>query len=230
MSEIKLLEVTMEPFVLESLYSRLHLQEEEDRREFQELAVAVHKLGRPRVLVMECEGRRLSDEELQIADVIFRGKVFSAVCGGLEQVFLYCATCGPETRVLEAGLDMFQRYWLEELRMRQLQAALQLLENWLRNEKGMERPVRMGPGSGAVELWPLNELDKVFHLLGKGRFLPSAGVELTESMLMLPAKSTAGLYYSAAADFHSCQLCRRENCPNRQVPFHAGLWERTMTD
>lgn len=228
MAKAILLQAAPLSFRLEELYAQLHLQEEEDRQEFRELALAVETIGRPRALVLECLTERPQPQELRIGEVTFQGKVFAACCGNLDRVFLYCATCGPETRSLEAGLDVFQRYWLDQLRLEQLKAALQCIAGFLQQDLGLERIASVGPGSGAAELWPLEELDKLFSLLGEKRFLAPLGVELTDSMLMLPEKTTAGLYYASGADFHSCQLCQRKNCPNRRDAFNAGLWERTM--
>lgn len=228
MSKAILLQAAPESFQLETLYTRLHLQEDDDRQEFRDLARTVEKLGRPRALVLECRTERPQPQELRIGEVTFRGKVFAACCGNLDRVFLFCATCGPETRPLEAGLDVFQRYWLDQLRLEQLKAALQCIAGYLKNDQEIERFSSLGPGSGAAELWPLTELDKLFSLLGEKRYLAPLGVELTDSMLMLPEKTTAGLYYATSTDFHSCQLCQRENCPNRKEALNAGLWDKTM--
>ncbi len=228
MSKAILLQAVPESFQLDTLYTRLHLQEEEDRREFRELAHTVEKLGRPRALVLECHPERPHPDKLRIGNVTFQGKVFAACCGNLDRVFLYCATCGPETRPLENGLDVFQRYWLDQLRLEQLKASLRGIADYLKNNHGIERFSSLGPGTGAADLWPLNELDKLFFLLGKNKYLAPLGVELTDSMLMLPEKTSAGLYYASTTDFHSCQLCQRENCPSRKVAFNAEMWNKTI--
>ncbi len=227
MSQAILLPAAAEPFPLEALYAQLHLQDEEDRQAFRALAAAAEKLGRPRALVLECRAERTQEQELRVSEVTFRGRVFAACCGKLDRVFVYCATCGPETRPLEEGLDVLQRYWLDQLRLEQLKAARHAIAVFLHQERGIERIAAIGPGAGAEGLWPLPELEKVFSLLGDTRYLAPLGVELTESMLMLPEKTTAGLFYAATEDFHSCQLCRREQCPSRKAAFAPRLWAKT---
>ncbi|NLF92701.1 MAG: hypothetical protein GX564_02340 [Oligosphaeraceae bacterium] len=228
MSTAILLPAAPEPFQLEALSARLCLQEEEDRQAFRALAAAAEKLGRPRALVLECLAERTQAQELRIGAVTFRGRVFAACCGKLDRVFVYCATCGPETRPLEDGLDVLQSYWLDQLRLEQLKAAQHAIAAFLHQDRGIKRIAAIGPGAGAEGLWPLPELAKVFALLGDTRYLAPLGVELTESMLMLPEKTTAGLYYAATEDFHSCQLCQREQCPNRKDAFNPRLWAKTM--
>jgi len=44
------------------------------------------------------------------------------------------------------------------------------------------------------------------------------GIELTESLLMVPQKSVSGVRFANAHDYVNCRLCPRENCPNRRAP------------
>ena len=85
----------------------------------------------------------------------------------------------------------------------------------------------MNPGSGERSLWPIEEQRPLFKLLGS--IETAIGVHLTDSFLMLPNKSVSGFYYKTDKEFHNCQLCKRDHCPNRQKPFDSELWhERAM--
>ncbi len=83
----------------------------------------------------------------------------------------------------------------------------------------------MKPGS--LTDWPLREQRTLFALLGDVR--SAIGVELTDSLLMVPRKSVSGILFVAEETFASCQLCPREDCPNRRAPYDAGLFERKYT-
>jgi hypothetical protein len=77
----------------------------------------------------------------------------------------------------------------------------------------------MAPGSLAD--WPIEEQAPLFKLLGDVD--ASIGVKLTDSMLMLPAKSISGVYFPADVSFFSCQLCPRERCESRKAKYDPKL-------
>ncbi len=68
----------------------------------------------------------------------------------------------------------------------------------------------------------------LFALLGDVR--SAIGVELTDSLLMVPRKSVSGILFVAEETFASCQLCPRQDCPNRRAPYDAGLFERKYAE
>ena len=78
----------------------------------------------------------------------------------------------------------------------------------------------MAPGSLDAE-WPITEQTPLFSLLGDAA--QKVGVELTESCLMVPAKSISGIYFSADKHFESCSMCTRENCPNRRAKYNKDM-------
>ncbi len=43
---------------------------------------------------------------------------------------------------------------------------------------------------------------------------------------MVPTKSVSGILFPAEESFASCQLCPRENCPNRRAPYDPELFDR----
>jgi hypothetical protein len=83
--------------------------------------------------------------------------------------------------------------------------------------------VRMNPGSGDADIWPIQQQAPLFALLGNVR--ERIGVELTPTFLMIPNKSASGVLFAAEKDFRSCQVCRREHCSGRGAPFDARLWD-----
>jgi hypothetical protein len=77
----------------------------------------------------------------------------------------------------------------------------------------------MTPGS--LDDFPLSEQLGVFAMLGDPH--TSIGVDLNDSYLMKPMKSVGGVMFSTQFDFESCQLCPREDCPNRRSPYQPEL-------
>ena len=81
----------------------------------------------------------------------------------------------------------------------------------------------MHPGSGDVSVWPIEQQQALFSLLGDVE--SEIGVRLTESFLMMPNKTLSGILFPTETDFGACQVCRRENCPSRKAPFDEALWQ-----
>ena len=73
----------------------------------------------------------------------------------------------------------------------------------------------MNPGS--LPQWPLSQQRVLFSLLGD--VTGAIGVELTESCLMIPAKSTSGILFDSDTEYNNFRFCPMENCPGRSAPF-----------
>jgi hypothetical protein len=84
----------------------------------------------------------------------------------------------------------------------------------------------MSPGSGDVEIWPVSQQKELFAILDG--VTPHIGVRLTDSMLMIPNKSVSGIVFPTEVDYRGCQVCHRQNCPNRSAPFDEDLWRSTQ--
>ena len=79
----------------------------------------------------------------------------------------------------------------------------------------------LNPGSGNVDIWPIEQMIPLFSLLDQGN---PVGVSLSESALMIPNKSIAGvIFFSPGTDYESCAYCERERCPDRRVAFVESL-------
>ena len=159
--------------------------------------------------VVEIEGQR------------FRGKALG-VLHNIHRVFPYVATCGDGMENFDfSEFDMFAPYWLDAIKMQALGAARKATLDYCKERYHMSRPMSLNPGSGNVDIWPIQEQKKLFSLLDDG--VP-VGVRLTESSLMVPNKSISGmLFTSPDVDYESCAYCERENCPDRRVPFANAL-------
>ena len=73
----------------------------------------------------------------------------------------------------------------------------------------------MNPGS--VPSWPLTGQRELFEVIGG--VTESTGITLTESCLMLPSKSTSGMYFTSADQFVNCAYCSILSCPNRLAAY-----------
>jgi len=157
----------------------------------------------------------------------FVSRVLRANLDEVGRVFPYVATCGPELDTVPvAADDTFGQFCRDTIKEMALYAAIAHLGSYLKEAYALEKLVSMNPGSGDVEVWPIEQQKALFAFFGDVQ--QSIGVVLTDSCLMVPNKSVSGLLYASEHDFASCQLCHRAKCPGRRAPFDPHLWEERL--
>lgn len=197
----------------------------EDLDDAQDEALAVYQKAKdvlkPKVLICE---RFITSHlmiegipSITIDGIVFKGKALR-VLDGIHRVFAYVATCGDEMENLDVShMDMLAPYWVDSIKQQGLRDARLALMAYCRQTCGISRPKSLNPGSGNVDIWPIEEQGGLFEILGGTQDI---GVSLTESFLMLPNKSISGIIFaSPTVDYESCAYCEKERCPDRRVPF-----------
>jgi cobalamin-dependent methionine synthase I len=116
---------------------------------------------------------------------------------------------------------MLQGFWAEAIKESALFCAARALDEDLQQRYRLGRVAAMNPGS--LNDWPIQQQRVLFGLMGK--LSGQVGVCLTDSMLMIPTKSVSGIHFPTEVSFASCQLCPRENCPNRRASYDPGLYQ-----
>lgn len=216
------------PFSLdrEALLEQMRLEPGTDEAaEFGELVEKAAAIGRPKAGYTV----RYIDERKDAAVVTIGGVTFTSptLCRnleGIERVFPFLATCGREVETIALDRDDFlQAYYWDAIKGALLECARRYLQQHLERRFLLPTTAAMSPGSGDVDIWPIEQQRLLFRLLDD---VPEAvGVTLTESCLMVPIKSISGIRFPAERDFRSCSVCRREDCPSRCAPFDPELWE-----
>ncbi len=175
----------------------------------------------PKVLISE---RFITDHTrfdglptVTIDGVVFTGKALR-VLDDIHRVLAYVATCGNEMECQDlTHMDMLAPYWVDSIKAQALRDARLALMAYCRESCGISKPKSLNPGSGNVDIWPIEQQQGLFEVLGGTQEI---GVSLTESFLMLPNKSISGfIFASPTIDYESCAYCEKERCPNRRVPF-----------
>lgn len=166
---------------------------------------------------------RFVDQEgthIRIGQIEFCGKILSRL-EGTHRVFPYITTCGTGLEDLDLSpYDFLAFYWLDILKTQALRQAQRELKEYMSTTYKVTRTNSLNPGSGNVDIWPIDQLSGVFSLLGgSGR----TNVTLTESSLMIPNKTIAGMMFDTKTSYESCAYCSRENCPDRRAPFEHEL-------
>jgi hypothetical protein len=179
----------------------------------------VENLQPKSLITMEYIEKRSKDDSgvvIQVGSSRFKGKVLSEL-DGVHRLFPYIATCGNEMESFDtSSLDMLAPFWLDTLKTMALGVIRLHTVQYIKDTYGIEKVSSVNPGSGNVDIWPVQELCGIFDLLDQGNPI---GVTLTPSSLMIPNKTISGLLYESDTTFTSCIYCEREPCPGRKEPF-----------
>ena len=208
-----------------ALLARVHVvPDSEDAAAFTALIDQAREVARPKALYAEAfvEGR--SDDTIRIDGITFTSRMLRRKLEVVERVFPYVATCGHEMDgVALPADDVLVQFWWDAIKAELLSAARAHLLAHLTDRFRLGQTARMSPGSGDVEVWPIEQQRLLFALLGG--VTPFIGVSLTASCLMIPNKTVSGLLFPTEEDFQTCQVCHRDPCPNRRAPFDAAVWQ-----
>jgi hypothetical protein len=190
--------------------------EDEARRLFAAAAEALVPRSICRISYIEERAERGDCTAVTADSVSFCAKVLREL-NGVHRIFPYIITCGNEMEQYDLKqLDMLAPFWLDTVKTMALGAARLHTVQYLKETYGIGTLNSVNPGSGNVDIWPVEQLSGIFSLLGGGN---PAGVRLTESSLMVPNKTIAGLFFESEKSFTSCSLCEREHCPGRKEEF-----------
>jgi hypothetical protein len=191
--------------------------------EFLHLLEEAGPLARPRAFYQLASITALGEDWVELDGVRFASRVLRVNLEPIYRVFPYLATCGPELQQWAAAMDdMLLSFWAETIEEAALWNALNTVQESMRELYQVGHTASMNPGS--LEDWPIQQQQVLFGLFGP----PAAqiGVQLTETMLMLPTKTVSGIRFETEADFESCQLCPREGCPGRRAGYDPDLYDR----
>ena len=213
------------PFQLDRsrLFNRLHVEpNSEDGANILSMIEHAEKIGRPKAMYGLSSIDSKSEDHVVVDGVKLPSRIMRVNFADINRVFPYVVTCGRELYEWAEGLeDMLEHYWANIIMEQALAAAITYFHDHLRKEYGLDKFKSMNPGS--LEDWPISQQRELFQILGNVR--ESIGVELTDSCLMLPIKSTSGILFQTDSNFESCELCPREDCPNRRAEYHPHLYE-----
>jgi len=214
------------PFVLDegTLLQRFHLTADsvfvDGALRFAREAAA---LARPKGLYKVAAVEPAGDDTVLLDGILFTSRILRVNLDGRHRAFPFLATCGRELddwgRALEDPMELF---WADALKELALEAAAQALGAHLAGKYQPGEQAAMNPGS--LRDWPIHEQRALFSLFGDGA--AAIGVTLNDSFLMSPVKSISGLWFQTDVGFVNCQLCPREECPNRRIPHDPHLFER----
>ncbi len=160
-------------------------------------------------------------DTVEMEGITFTSRVLSRNLQDAHQVFPYVITCGYQLDEEASSHNMGVRYYLDLIANQYVSLAQEKLMSLINQRYSLVKSARLSPGS--LEDWPIEEQKLLFQLMGEEKVEKQIGVSLTESYLMVPTKTVSGIIFPTEVDFSSCQLCPRENCSHRKMPYDQNL-------
>lgn len=201
---------------LKELRRKLHMKPGAQWNHVLSLAESVKPFMKPKVVFKSgFIDEKLSDgiilDGIRLTSTVLRKQL-----DGVERVFPYVMTIGPEWEKMVEGSDnALDQYYLDSIANVALVSSRRFFSEHLQTRFALGNLSRLGPGS--LENWPISEQAHLFTILGNVE--SAIGVTLTESFLMMPRKSSSGIYFATEVPFFACQLCPRDNCPSRKAAY-----------
>ena len=178
------------------------------------------RIARPKAMYRLVGIDQHLDNGVVLDGVQMDSKVMAVNLSEVHRVFFYINTSGRELfEWTQSKDDLLERYYAEEISQMALRTAGNYLLNHLKETFQLGKTASLNPGSLAD--WPITAQRSLFQIMGDPK--QAIGVELLESMLMIPNQSVSGLRYSSETDFSNCELCPRGQCAHRRAPYDEAL-------
>jgi len=144
-----------------------------------------------------------------------------------QEVMPFVVTIGPKLDAEISGeKNMIRSYLLDRIGNYAVRTARTYLK--LRAEgrlrSGLGSVSQFSPGeTGAGELFGIEQQTPLFQILEPAT--ESIGVHLSSSLMMIPQKSSSGLFAVTEQEYEACFYCPRQGCEGRRAPY-VGEYER----
>lgn len=211
-------------FTLEGILKKLRL----DKRfstEIRDVLEKANEVARPKALYTISYVENRGYNTVDINGIMFTSRVLRINLDTVERVFPYIITCGKELDSIVFNDDYLKNYCMDTIKHIALKASRIYLKKYLKEQYQIKKLSSMNPGSGNIDLWPIEQQKNLFSIFGNPEDL--IGVTLTKDYLMIPTKSISGIFL-ADIKFENCQLCERINCPSRRAEYDEELMKKYM--
>ena len=179
-----------------------------------DLSREAEPIAKPRAAAKLCAVTVVSDTRLQLDGQAFDSPLLIENMGELGRAFPYLATEGDELAEWGRSFSGMERLFANAIQNAAMKQTEALLEKKLRDQFGITQLSAMNPGS--LMVWPITQQTPLFELLAP---LPEKlGITLLPTFMMKPEQTVSGIFFQTDKKFFSCQLCPRDDCPNRKAP------------
>lgn len=180
------------------------------------------EIAQPKAMYKVAQVQDRTQDSVRIEGYLFESRLLRAHLEDIHRVFPYIATCGRELYKWQLSKDdPLDQYYADGISSFALASVRDALLDHLEKTYKLGQTAEMTPGS--LNDLPLDAQRPLFSLLGDPQ--KSIGVELLESLLMVPGQTVSGIRFQSESSFESCQLCEMEDCPNRKAAYDANAMD-----
>jgi len=180
-------------------------------------------IGRPKAMFTLAGIDEIDRSGVVLNGIRLQSRVLAVNLEGVHRAFPYLVTSGRELYNWKTSLDdMLEVYYADEINHLALKAAERYLLDHLKSTYQLGRTASMNPGS--LTDWPITAQKDLFRLL-EGQE-EAIGVELLDSMLMVPNQTVSGIRFESEEGYSNCELCPRDNCSHRRTPYNPDLFQQ----
>ena len=222
----------MDPVILDQIefklsnnrvYKRLRIKKGSSQEELAlRMIEEALQIGRPKAMYTISGIDKMGDSWVVLDGVQMDSRIMRVNLSDIHRVFPYITTSGVELYDWKTSQNgILEQFYAEEINQMALGTAADVLLKHLKETYQLGKTATMNPGS--LDDWPLPAQRSLFQLLGNPS--EAIGVQLQESMLMLPNATVSGIRFASESDFSSCELCPRGKCSHRRAPYDKDLYQ-----
>lgn len=216
-SDIILVEDVALDFDLSVIGRKLRIRPEQDRpmEQLARLAKRAGAVARPRAAVKLCAVQVAGVDQVLVEGVGFTSPLLREKLVERGRAFPYWS---PK------GWNSLPGPWALALSWSRSLPRACGRQRWNRPRRGWKKRFWNGTGEAGVGHEPRLPAHLVHRradiaLPAAGALARTAGgVRLSPSLMMEPAYSISGIFFQTDTKYYNCQLCPREDCPNRKAP------------
>jgi len=194
-------------------------------KEVEDLIEKGRQLVEPKVVYSLMKVTAISDDEVNLeGGYSMKSMVLADKLHSQQTIAPLVVTIGSkleEQASQYAKTSVLKSYILERIGDFALRKARTSIEVQIAKQLG-ERISRFEPGGGTGKAFNIEQQKVLFNILDPAN---NIGVRLLPSLLMIPRKSSSGVYASIEEHFFDCQYCPAK-CDYRKAPF-TGEYRRT---
>ena len=219
--EKKILTIEPSAVSLDTILSDLHMSKE--HKSYEKVAAlyeAAVKIVKPVALyaALTPEAR---DGAIWLNGIRLEEPFVYKMLSGHDTVVPYAASCGREIDEWSlAFTDLFDQFVADAIKESYLDAVLEQLNREVREKYFDAGTSASSINPGSLEAWPITGQKPLFEILGGVTGVAEdIGITVKDSLMMIPTKSVSGILFPSDIPYHNCQLCAKENCPERKAPY-----------
>ncbi|MGI5893252.1 MAG: vitamin B12 dependent methionine synthase [Candidatus Merdivicinus sp.] len=210
---------------LEDLLRAVHMDDQSDPEDLALITQMLQEalaVSKPKAIFGPAQIESRDADGVTVEGVRFHSSLVSKNLQQTSRIIPFAVTCGMEAEEWSYSYqnDPLTQFWADAIKLQLLGQIRKSLQEEVRRRYYSEGDISaMSPGS--LPAWPLTEQRPLFALLGG--VTPDIGAYLTESCLILPAKSGSGFFFSSGQHYENCRYCPLLKCPNRRAEFEHEL-------